>query len=87
MVLLQKSKDEHADIKDMRLILVQGAILEEGEGENREVIRQRVEGLNVRGNNNSLSIKKIRVSKHLSGEIAGSVKKVSRAFCHQTREM
>jgi hypothetical protein len=53
---IAESKDEHTDIKDIRHMKVRGAILEEEKGENREFISQRIEGLNARGNNNSLSI-------------------------------
>jgi hypothetical protein len=65
---IAESKDGHTDIKDVRHVKVRSAILEEGRGANQEVFRRKIEGLNARGNNDSLSVDRVQVGEHLSGE-------------------
>jgi hypothetical protein len=79
-----ESKDGHTDIKDIRHVKVRGAILEKGGRANQEVVRQKIEGLNARGNNDSLSVDRVQVGEHLSGEekavLLGVLKKYQEHF-------
>jgi hypothetical protein len=65
---IAESKDEHTDGKDVRQVKFGSAILEEGRGANQEVFRWKIEGLNARGNNDSLSVDRVQLGEHLSGE-------------------